>query len=169
MYVPSPAQQGRLPYHIKQLEYSFVVKLSLYGMQNMVTFSSPRQITHYINSREQKAANSMRFNPGNAVLAFCSSMDVQGWTCKDGCQVNDINLCAIVSSLGRVWMLAQQTRNFQHTDHKPRNSVEAVSQQSLQQLQPMVENMRPREASTILFAFALAVILMTLCQALCTH
>ena len=124
-----------------------------YAMQGLSQSSSPAQITSYVKHQQKRAVDSMRgFQPATALLTFCSSMEDVYHTI--GCELDEIHISAIITALANVWTAAQHKRNFQHSDPKLRSSVEAVFQQSLKQLQPMMQGMGAQVVSNILWSSA---------------
>ncbi|KAL3149807.1 hypothetical protein ABBQ38_013632 [Trebouxia sp. C0009 RCD-2024] len=121
--------------------------------QGLGSLSSPAQITAYIKREKQKTVESLRHSqPGLAILAFCSSM--QHLHCTAGPQMNYINLSAVIAALAHVWTAVQLHRKLQDDDSKMRSSIEAVCQQSLTQLQPMMQDMDVRGVINIVWSSA---------------
>ncbi|KAL3143914.1 hypothetical protein ABBQ32_003730 [Trebouxia sp. C0010 RCD-2024] len=121
--------------------------------QGLGSTCSPAQITAYIKQEKQKTVESLQHSqPGFAILAFCSSM--QHLHCTAGPQMNYINLSAVTTALAHVWTAAQLHHKFQEDDSKLRSSIEAVCQQSLTQLQPMMQDMDVQGISNIVWSSA---------------
>lgn len=122
-------------------------------MQGISKSCSPAQLTSYIKNQQKRAVDSMRgFQPATALLTFCSSMEDMYHTI--GCDLDEIHISAIITALANVCAAAQHNRNFQHNDPKLRSSVEGRLQQSLKQLQPMMQGMGAQVVSKILWSSA---------------
>ena len=125
---------------------------NLTGAAPLGRLPSPPQITAYIKAQKEKALDSMRgFKPATALLIFCSSMQHLYRTAS--CQLNYIHMSAIITALGHVWPAAQRHPSWQNQP-QARHSAEALYDQSLKQLQPMLQDMGARQISNILWSSA---------------
>ena len=122
-------------------------------MQGVSRLSSPRELTVYVKTLEQKPLDSMHgFQPGTAFLTFCSSMESLYSTAAS--VMDAINISTNVTSLGRVWMAAQRHSRFQPDRPQRRQSAEALYDQSLKQLQPMLQGIGAQAISNIMLSSA---------------
>ena len=121
-------------------------------MQDLGSLSSPPQITAYMKAPEKKALDSMHgCMPGTALLTLCSSM--QDLYCTASCEVNYIHISTVITALGRVRPAAQ--RHFAQQDQPQAcHAADALYRLSLEQLQPMLQDMDAQGISNIMLSSA---------------
>ena len=92
------------------------------------------------------------FQPDTALLTFCAS--VEDLYSKAASIMDAINISTNVTSLARVYMAAQRNPAFQQDQPQTRHSAEALYDQSLKQLQPMLQGIGAQAISNIMLSSA---------------